>query len=254
MKSHPNARKAAPAKPAPRAAHRAAKSAKPAKPSRPAPVSNLKAKKPARPGPKRPALPPLGLPRTAPPAARSPAEQTLARSVYFTELHPGDDLPPLTRGPFDRLSFARFSGASDDYNPLHLDDVRAKANGFPMVHAPPMLAMALAGQQLMAWLRRGRLRRLAARFVKLVWPGDTLTFHARIGELRRENGACFADLELWAENQKGELVVRGAATAELYESPDAETRGVPGGGLFFGSAPGARSAKPAEKPKPTKKR
>src|SRR5204862_56810 len=85
--------------------------------------------------------------------------------------------------------------------------------------APGMLAMAFVGQLLTAWLRRGHVRKLGARFIKIVWPGDELTCHGRIAELRRETGACYADVELWAENQKGELVLRGQATCELYESP-----------------------------------
>src|SRR5205823_3242354 len=74
--------------------------------------------------------------------------------------------------------------------------------------------------------------KLSARFVKIVWPGDELTCHGRVAELRKERGACYADVELWAENQKGELVLRGQATCELYESPQAGGGGDNGGLLF----------------------
>src|SRR5207302_7622014 len=147
-----------------------------------------------------------------------------------------------------------------DFNRLHLDEPYAHSLGFPGMFAPGMLALAFVGQLLSAWLRRGHVRKLGARFIKIVWPADELTCRGRIAELKKEAGACYADVELWAENQKGELVLRGQATCELYESPN--TGGGDGGGLLFGppasggrltpsssrlpelKAPEARSARP----------
>jgi len=91
------------------------------------------------------------------------------------------------------------------------------------------------------------VRKLGARFIKIVWPGDELTCHGRIAELRRETGACYADVELWAENQKGELVLRGQATCELYESP--QNGGADGGGLLFALQQSGPAATAAQKPK-----
>jgi len=187
-------------------------------------------------------------------------KQSLARSFYWSELRVGDDLPPLTKPAIDRVQIVRYAAASGDFNRLHLDEPFAHALGFPGLFAPGMLAMGFVGQLLTAWLRRGHVRRLAARFVKIVWPGDELTCRGRIAELRRDGGACYADVELWAENQKGELVLRGQATCELYESP--ASGGGDGGGLLFAlqspSLPaiqpqgrsGQKQAPPSRPPKP----
>ena len=203
----------------------------------------------------KPQLPALTAPRQV-----QPPKQSLARSFYWTELRVGDDLPPLTKPMVDRVQIARYAAASGDFNRLHLDEPFAHSVGFPGMFAPGMLAMGFIGQLLTAWLRRGHVRKLSARFVKIVWPGDELTCRGRIGELRREQGACYADVELWAENQKGELVVRGQATCELYESPTAGGGG-DGGGLLFAlqqgrpAAPAARKGEPAKPAgKPTKKK
>jgi acyl dehydratase len=167
---------------------------------------------------------------TAPKQVQQP-KQSLARSFYWTELRVGDDLPPLTKPAIDRVQIVRYAASSGDFNRLHLDEPYAHSLGFPGMFAPGMLAMAFVGQLLTAWLRRGHVRKLSARFIKIVWPGDELTCRGRIAELRRDHGACYADVELWAENQKGELVLRGQATCELYESPQAG--GVDNGGLLF---------------------
>src|SRR5207237_929517 len=180
-------------------------------------------------------------------------KQSLARSFYWSQLRVGDDLPPLTKPAIDRVQIVRYAASSGDFNRLHLDEPYAHAVGFPGLFAPGMLAMAFVGQLLTAWLRRGHVRKLGARFIKIVWPGDELTCHGRIAELRRETGACYADVELWAENQKGELVLRGQATCEQYESP--QNGGGDGGGLLCAlQQPGpAASQGPAKKSAPTSK-
>jgi acyl dehydratase len=225
--------------------------AKPAAAAPPATVSAPAAKKSAPPPPppppaaakkqpERPQLPPLTAPRNV-----QPAKQSLARSFYWSELRVGDDLPPLTKPMVDRVQIARYASASGDFNRLHLDEPYAHSVGFPGMFAPGMLAMGFVGQLLTGWLRRGHVRKLSARFVKIVWPGDELTCRGRIGELRKENGGAYADVELWAENQKGELVLRGQATCELYESPTAGG-GDGGGGLLFALQQGKPSAAPAD--------
>ncbi len=217
----PKARKLAKVTKFPKVGKHAVK--KPAR-KRPPARSAVKAP-PPRPAVKKP-LPPL--PALTPPKQVQPPKQSLARSFYWSELRVGDDLPPLSKPATDRVQIARYAAASNDFNRLHLDEPFAHALGFPGLFAPGMLAMGFVGQLLTAWLRRGHVRRLAARFVKI---------------------ACYADVELWAENQKGELVLRGQATCELYESPAAGGGGDAGGLLFAlqaggasGSAGGQRAA------------
>ena len=142
------------------------------------------------------------------------------------------------------MQIVRYAAAAGDFNRLHLDEPYAHQVGFPGLFSPGMLPMAFIGQILTSWLRRGHVRKLSARFVKIVWPGDELTCRGRIAELRKEGGGAYADVELWAENQKGELVLRGQATCELYESPQAG--GGDGGGLLF-ALQHAPSAGPARK-------
>ena len=227
----------APPKPAAKTARLAAKKVKLAKVANFPKVGKHAPKPMAKKGPPSKPPPVAGRKTPAPMPPLTPAKQvqepkqSLARSFYWSELRVGDDLPPLSKPATDRVQIVRYAAASNDFNRLHLDEPFAHALGFPGLFAPGMLAMGFVGQLLTAWLRRGHVRRLSSRFVKIVWPGDELTCRGRIAELRKENGACYADVELWAENQKGELVLRGQATCELYESP--ATGGGDAGGLLF---------------------
>jgi acyl dehydratase len=149
----------------------------------------------------------------------------VARQLYFEAVKVGDELPPIVKPPVDRIQIARYAGAAEEYGPLHVDEAFARNAGFPSVLAPGMIAMGFLGELVVDWLRGARLRRFSARFVKIVWPGDVLSARARVTERRFEEGGRYlVDIETWAENQRGELVVRGTVTAQLYYSAEDEAR------------------------------
>ena len=86
-----------------------------------------------------------------------------------------------------RTQIVQYAGASGDFNPIHHDEMFAsKAAGYPSVFAHGMLTMGLTGRLLTDWLGDGVLREFGVRFVKQVWPGDTLTAtRRREGDPRR---------------------------------------------------------------------
>lgn len=148
-----------------------------------------------------------------------------ARQLYFEAVKVGDELPPLVKPPVDRLQIARYVGAAQDWNPLYIDEPHAKNAGFPSALAPGMIVMGFLGELVVEWVRGARLRKFQARFVKIVWPGDVLTARGRVTDRRfEEGGRYFMDVEVWAENQRGELVVRGVATFQLYYNGEDEAR------------------------------
>jgi len=149
----------------------------------------------------------------------------LARQLYFEAVKVGDELPPLVKPPVDRSQIARFAGATGDFGPLHVDEPFARNAGFPSVLVPGMLTTGFLAELASDWLRGARIRRFSARFVKIVWPGDVVTVRGRVVDRRFEPSSKYAaDIEVWGENQRGELVVRGAVTAQLFYSADDETR------------------------------
>jgi acyl dehydratase len=147
------------------------------------------------------------------------------KRLYLESLRVGDELPTLVKPPIERVQIARFAGASNDYNPMHVDEPAARAAGMPSVFAHALLPMSFMSQFLGEWLKGGRLTRLAVRFVKLVWPGDVLSCKGRVLARRRDDqGRYFVDVDLWAENQNGELVLKGHATGQIYYNADDEAR------------------------------
>jgi acyl dehydratase len=148
-----------------------------------------------------------------------------ARQLYFEAVKVGDEIPPLVKPPIDRLQIARYVGAAGDWNPLYIDEPHARASGFPSAFAPGTVGMGYLAELASDWTRGARLRKLHARLVKFIWPGDVLTARGRVVERRFEPGDTYGmDLELWAENQRGELVTRGLATYQLFYSADDDAR------------------------------
>ena len=116
-----------------------------------------------------------------------------------------------------RTHFAMYAGASGDYNPAHTDEGYAiDVMGLPSVFGHGMLTMGLTATMLTDFLGHGSLLTYGARFVKQVWPGDTLSSRAVVAELEAEaDGRWFLRLDITTNNQKGEAVLTASATARL---------------------------------------
>lgn len=110
----------------------------------------------------------------------------------------------------------RYADASGDHNPIHVDDAAAKAVGLPGVILHGMCTMALCARAVVDELAGGdptRLRRLAVRFYRPVFPGNDLVttmYDAGIEGDRR--------VVAFEASSAGKVVVRDGR-AELAEGP-----------------------------------
>ena len=135
--------------------------------------------------------------------------------VYFEDVKVGDELPPLVKGPIQQIQLTRYAGASGDFNPIHQDDEFARAAGMGGVFAHGMLSMGFVGQLVTDWAGAGQVRKLGVRFAGLVRLKDTITCRGRVLAKSSKDDVNLVDLEVWAENDKGDKVVTGKATVAL---------------------------------------
>lgn len=135
--------------------------------------------------------------------------------VYVEDVQVGDELPPLVKGPLAQIQLTRYAGASGDFNPIHQDAEFARAAGMGGVFAHGMLSMGFVAQALTDWAGAGTVRRLGVRFAALVRLKDTVTCGGRVLAKTSKDDRHLVDLEVWAENQRGEKVVTGRATLAL---------------------------------------
>ena len=115
-----------------------------------------------------------------------------------------------------RTQIVQYAGASGDYNPLHSDDkFTVDIAGYPSVFAHGMLTMGMTGRVLTDWFGAEGLAGYGVRFVKQVFPGDSLTATATVTAVRDDGGQHLADLDVVTVNQDGDVVLQGTASARL---------------------------------------
>ncbi len=144
----------------------------------------------------------------------------MSAPLDFESLDKGAPIESLSVPALTRVALARFAGAVDDYNPLHLDDKVAAATGKQSVFAPTNLVMAYVGRMVERWLQGAVLRRFELKVVRLVWPGDVLTCRGTIIDKREEDGLYIVDADVSADNQRGENVANGLVLAVVPKSAD----------------------------------
>lgn len=132
------------------------------------------------------------------------------------KLSVGDTREQMLVENLTRTQIVQYAGASGDFNPIHHDETFAtKAAGYPSVFAHGMLTMGMTGRLLTDWLGDGVLKEYGVRFVKQVWPGDTLTATGTVKSIEADGDLGLVHIDVVTTNQKGEPVVQGSAVAAL---------------------------------------
>ena len=150
---------------------------------------------------------------TAQPAGSSGESSGGIPKLRASQLKVGDAREAVLVENLTRTQIVMYAGASGDFNPIHHDETFAtKAAGYPSVFAHGMLTMGMTGRLLTDWLGDGVLREYGVRFVKQVWPGDSLTAKGTVTAVGEDGSV---EIEVVTSNQKGEPVVAGHARAVL---------------------------------------
>jgi len=139
-----------------------------------------------------------------------------SESIQFESLQPGDELPPLIKGPVTRQHLVEWCAAENDYYHLHYDERVAERMQLPGTPIQGTYKYALLGQLVTRWLgSSGRLVNVEAAYRGLSLEGDTLTCKGRVTRCTREGNEGKVELELWCENSDGTRSTTGKAVVAL---------------------------------------
>jgi acyl dehydratase len=130
-------------------------------------------------------------------------------------LIPGSEYAAVVVENLSRAQIVQYAGVSGDCSPQHVDEEYARrAGGYPTVFAHGMLTMAAAGHLVTDLVGDGKVVTFGMRFLRQVWPGDSLTAQARVEEPDGDRPeAEFVRLTLAVINQHRQPVASGYATA-----------------------------------------
>jgi acyl dehydratase len=120
----------------------------------------------------------------------------------FSNLHVGQKLPSIVTPPLSRHTLALYCGASGDHNPIHVDTDFAKSAG---------LSMAWLAHVLTQWAPQTALRQFGVRFAAITQVGDSIHCHGTIVEKFERNNELCVRIELFTENQNGDIKLTGEA-------------------------------------------
>jgi 3-hydroxybutyryl-CoA dehydratase len=110
-----------------------------------------------------------------------------------------------------------YAEASQDFNPIHIDEDFAKKTPLGGTIAHGMLILAYVSQMMSAafgrsWLAGGKLN---VRFKTPARPGDTITVSGRISRIEKGEGQTLIHCDVLCRNQNGETVITGGTSVRV---------------------------------------
>jgi len=136
----------------------------------------------------------------------------------LSELNEGMSLPEI-RKRITQENINLYAEASQDFNPVHIDEDFAKKTPLGGTIAHGMLILAYVSQMMTdafgrSWLVGGRLN---VRFRNPARPGDTITVSGKILKVEKTEGQALLNCDVLCHNQNDEPVITGEAKVRVKQ-------------------------------------
>jgi acyl dehydratase len=97
---------------------------------------------------------------------------------------------------------------------IHTDEAWAQAKGFRAPLAQGMMSTAYVSEMMTRFLGAGFVKggTMSMNFIQPVFAGDRLTVHGVVKEKNAEGDATRVVVEVWCENQEGDMTAVGSAS------------------------------------------
>lgn len=130
----------------------------------------------------------------------------------LSELSEGMSLPGLKKS-LTQEQVNLYAEASQDFNPIHIDEDFAKKTPLGGTIAHGMLILAYVSQMMTNAFGRGWLigGKLNVRFKEPARPGDTIMVGGKISKLEKDSQETVINCYVQCSNQKNELIISGEA-------------------------------------------
>ena len=134
----------------------------------------------------------------------------------LSELSEGMNLPE-SKKIITQANINLYAEASQDFNPIHIDEDFAKKTPLGGTIAHGMLILAYISQMMSSafgrsWLAGGKLN---VRFKTPARPGDTIVVSGTISSIKQSEGQNLIHCEVLCQNQNGEAVITGETSLRV---------------------------------------
>ena len=135
--------------------------------------------------------------------------------LFYDDVEPGDELPPLTV-TVDETQMFFFSAATYNGHRIHYDKQWARdVEGYDDVLVQGPLQAALLARAITDWIGgRGRLVEYSVQNRGVAFPGQLLTFGGTVTAKRVDDGRGLVALDI-AGRRDADILMPGTATVEL---------------------------------------
>jgi acyl dehydratase len=136
--------------------------------------------------------------------------------LYWEDVSEGQEIPPFGQ-KVGYMELNRFAGANDELVPIHMDPDYAKnVAKLPDVIIMGNLKLAYIANAITDWAGDdGWLQKIAIEYRKMDTVNTTITAKGKVTRTYREGGRHLVDLDVWVENEQGEVTTPGRATVVL---------------------------------------
>ena len=169
---------------------------------------------------------------------------------YWEDVQEGEEIPMVVKGPYSPLEIIAWksgwhvdmwglgkanelrvrelmkhpsfsfrdpkTGAIQTAEAAHIDDEVAKSTAVPSGYDLGSQRNAWMAQVLTNWMGDdGFLKKITASYRRFNLTGDTQFIKAKVTRTYREGEEFLVDVEVWCENQRGEVTAPGSATVML---------------------------------------
>lgn len=139
----------------------------------------------------------------------------MTKQAFYEDVEVGSEIPTLVKHPTTR-QLVKWAGASGDYYEIHYDKDFAQTNGLAGVIVHGWLTCSFLGQLLTDWTgEQGTLLKLGCSYRGMHFPCENITCKGKVTKKYIEDGKHYVEVEIWAENPKGERTVPGSAKVIL---------------------------------------
>ncbi|MBU2008996.1 MAG: dehydratase [Chloroflexi bacterium] len=139
----------------------------------------------------------------------------MAEQIFYEDVEAGQELPPLVKHPTTR-QLVKWAGASGDFYEIHYDKDFAQAQGLKGVIVHGWLVFSFLGQLLTDWMGEGGwIKKFRVSYPGMNYPGEDIILKGKITRKYAQDGEHLAELEIWAENPRGEKTTPGRAVVAL---------------------------------------
>jgi acyl dehydratase len=138
------------------------------------------------------------------------------KQLYWEDVQEGQELPPFSR-KVGYMELNRFAGANDELVPIHMDPDYAKdVAKLPDVIIMGNLKLAYIANAITDWAGdEGWITKVSVEYRKMDTVNSTITAKGKVTKKFQQDGKNLVELEVWVENDQGEVTTPASAVLAL---------------------------------------